>query len=320
MREGLALAWLGVGGIEEAEAEARRAEALFQSFSTAEGIFHVQAVWGAIRRAQGRPAEAARRFEDAAGGFERQGEHADSARTLRELGRTHREPALAVQALLAALDEAERGRRDHLRGPIERDLREASELDWARRELRRRTPPGVEEREETATVIAAEVRAAGGEEDLSNLMQIRNNLDADLAAALAEQGAVVLQRRGEGFLALVRGAGHARRGVAAVLGVARFLAEGNRPRRVLGWPLWRLYAGVASGPVCVGEVGPWDRPEWTAAGPAVRQADELRQASGPEAPCVSDEVRRLAAAAAFTFRSKGPQVWEVAGAIEGVTS
>ncbi len=169
-------------------------------------------------------------------------------------------------------------------------------------------------------MIAAEVRAAGGEEDLSNLMQIRNNLDADLAAALAEQGAVVLQRRGEGFLALVRGAGHARRGVAAVLGVARFLAEGNRPRRVLGWPLWRLYAGVASGPVCVGEVGPWDRPEWTAAGPAVRQADELRQASGPEAPCVSDEVRRLAAAAAFTFRSKGPQVWEVAGAIEGVTS
>ncbi len=48
--KGLALAWLGVGGIEEAEAEARRAEALFQSFSTAEGIFHVQAVWGAIRR------------------------------------------------------------------------------------------------------------------------------------------------------------------------------------------------------------------------------------------------------------------------------
>ena len=36
-------------------------------------------------------------------------------------------------ALLGALDEAERGRRDHLRAPIERELREASEIDWARR-------------------------------------------------------------------------------------------------------------------------------------------------------------------------------------------
>ena len=64
----------------------------------------------------------------------------------------------------------------------------------------------------------------------------------------------------------------------------------------------------------VGEVGPWDRPDGTVIGPAMQQAEALRQGSGPEAPCVSDDVRRTAATA-FAFRPRGLNVWEAVGPV-----
>ena len=92
-------------------------------------------------------------------------------------------------------------------------------------------------------MISVEVRA-DGEEDVGGLMQIRNHLYADLAPVLAEQGAVVVQRRGEGYLCGA-GAGHARRGVAAAL--AWRGAGGGEPAAAACWagrhggctPAWR---------------------------------------------------------------------------------
>src|SRR5262249_56016141 len=80
---------------------------------------------------------------------------------------------------------------------------------------------------------------------------------------------------GGGFMALVRGTGHAWRAVDAALELMAVLEEFNRPRAVLGLQQLPARIAVASGPACLGNVGTYQKMDFTAVGNAVNLASRL---------------------------------------------
>jgi tetratricopeptide (TPR) repeat protein len=327
-----ALAQLLLGQADEAERASAAAATLFSAAEFAEGLTHVRRVRGLIQRRQGRHEESARSLRAAAAQFDQAEEVAEAADCSLELARTLRgqgaAPVLAVEALQAALDRAEASRRPALVAAVEREFREAAPLELAEREVRRlRGAAATERAEETASVLCLELRTdATAAEGPSASLETRNHLFADLAPLLAGEGVEVSQYRGDGFLALVRGQGHAVRAVKAVLAVLDLLREVNRPARVLGWPPWRVHAAVATGVVCVGAVGTFAKRDYTAVGEPVRLATRLLAEARPDLPCLDDATRE-ATASLVSFDPSSPQtlssrdgprrVWEVAGRLKG---
>jgi tetratricopeptide (TPR) repeat protein/predicted Ser/Thr protein kinase len=333
-RKDRAGACLALGKPDEAERESDQAETLFQAVPFAEGVAHVQRVRGLIRRAQGRYDEAVQCLQAAAAPFEQRDERAEAARTVWELARTLRArgaaPALVAQTLLAALDHAERSRHSHLVAAIERELQEVAESEQVRRAYRRARGAGAPEDTaellggagEMATVLVVQVRSdAAVEEDPTDLLPLRNHLYADLEAVLEDSQVAVSRYGGDGFVAVVRGADHACRAVSAALAVARHVGECNRPRRVLGWPLWHAHAGIASGAVCVGNVGTYRKLDFTAVGTPVRLAVAMAAEALPGLPCLSEATHQLTgprfayqpgSPRTLSLKGLGPQrVWDV---------
>jgi tetratricopeptide (TPR) repeat protein len=335
-RKDRARTYLALGKQNEADQESDHAEALFQAVTFAEGVAHVQRVRGLIRRAQGRYDEAAQCLQTAAAHFEQRGERAEAARTVWELARTLRNrdaaPALVAQSLLAALDHAERSRHCHLVAAIEGELQEVAELEQVRHAYRRVRGASVAgdtaellcRAGEMATVLVVELRSdAAVEEDPADLLPLRNHLYADLEGLLEGSQVMVNHYSGNGFVAVVRGANHAHRAVTAALTVMRHVSECNRPRRVLGWPLWHVHTGVASGAVCVGNVGTYQKLDFTAVGTPVRLAAALAAEALPGLPCISEATHQLTGPRfvfqpgcprTFPLKGLGPQrAWDLVG-------
>jgi serine/threonine protein kinase len=301
-----ALALLALKEPERADPDTDRAEMLFDRANFAEGIAHVLRVRGLIRQAQGRPDEAARCLRLAAAHFEGRQEHAEAARTQRELARARHQggaPAFqVVPLLLNALREAERGRRDRLVAGIERELGEVSEADLLRHFLGRMQGTGLDlpggdlfsGTSLTATVLVLEWQTdtTAGVAPL-DLLPLAQELDAEVAELLHRHTVVPCQYHGWGLVAVAQGGDHGRRAVAAGLAVVRHLAEFNRPRRVLGWPLWQARIGLSSGQLWIGQRGSYHKLDLTVLGPAMLQAQALAQSAQPEAPCISETTRTL---------------------------
>jgi tetratricopeptide (TPR) repeat protein len=315
----LALARLALGQQAQAERALARAEELFQQAPFEEGLAHVRRVEGMVRSVQGRREEAVHCLRASVSFFRRHGQCAEAARSQQELARALRAtgatPVLVVEELVAALELAEGSRREHLVSELERELRELSELEYLRRVVRhsRREQRSEVASLEGATVLHADLRLAvpaGG--DPAAVLPMRNHLYADLRGPLELHGVKVVQFQGDGFVGLVRGSDHARAGVGAALAVTRELAELNRPRRVLGWPLWHAHLGLSSGLVCLGNSGARDLVDQTLTGTPVCVAAALQLEAEPGMPCISQSTQQ-ALAGRFAFAPASPRTIYVKG-------
>jgi adenylate cyclase len=68
--------------------------------------------------------------------------------------------------------------------------------------------------------------------------------------------------------------------------------------------------GVATGPVCVGNIGTYVKMDFTAVGPAVNLAERLMRTGEPGVVCVSQETHDLVRGR-FTFRADEPRVLDL---------
>jgi class 3 adenylate cyclase len=321
-----------------AEQHAGRAEELFRRANFPEGLAQVNRAWGMVRRAQGRFDEATRRLRSALSYFEQAGDRAEEAKTFWELARAQREASgqspLITRAYLDALERAEASRRPELVRAIEGELEEVDHEAYIHHLYRRVRGHGAGEDEatlgagesEVATVLAVDLLGFAEYsqgQDPESVLQTLNQMLADLEGVLERHRVRVTTYLVDGFLALVRDDRQAERAVAAALDLVAALEEFNRPRRVLGLPLFRVRAGINTGTTFLGNVGTYDKMEFTAVGAAVTLAARLLAFAEPGLPCVSRATYDLIEAK-FRFRSEQPrrvnpagldpcEVWDVVG-------
>jgi adenylate cyclase len=146
---------------------------------------------------------------------------------------------------------------------------------------------------------------------------------ADLEGVLERRRARVTTYFGDGFMALLRDERQAERGVEAALDLTAALEEFNRPRRVLGLPLFRARVGLHTGAAFLGNVGTYAKMDFTAVGSAVTLASRLLAWAEPGLPCVSRATYELVEGR-FRFKHDAPrtvtpagldpcEVWDVIG-------
>jgi class 3 adenylate cyclase len=337
-RKDRALLSLVGGDVTQADEQARQAEKLFQGQRFAEGLAQINRAWGMIRRAQGRWEDATRKLRAALVYFENAPDHAEAARTLWEIARTQRtagyQPPLLTRAFEDALERAEACRRDELVAAIEEELREVDPEAYLRhlyrrvrgRGLREDTPTLAPGTQEVLTILFLELHGLdeyGRDLNPESVLMTLNQMMADLGTVLERQRARVTAYFGDGLLALFREGRHGERAVDAALELLAALGEFNRPRAVLGLTLIQARVGIHTGPALLGNVGTYQKMDFTAVGAAVTLASRLLSWAEPGVPCISRETRQLVADR-FTYRPGCPrtvtpaglapvEVWDVAG-------
>jgi class 3 adenylate cyclase len=333
-----ALVALVQGQPAEAEQQVQRAEELFRSASFPEGLAQVNRLWGMVRRGQGRCDEATRKLRAALSYFESTGDAAEEARTLWEIARTQREAAdqspLITRAFLEALERAEASRRPGLVKAIEEELQEVDHEAYFRHLYRRVRGHGLGEEasslgegaSEVVTVMVVDLRGfaeyAQGQ-DPEAVLQTLNQMLADVEGVLERHRARVTTYFGDGFLALLRDDRHAERAVQAALDLTEGLHEFNRPRHVLGLPLFEARVGINTGHAFLGNVGTYGKMDFTAVGSAVTLASRLLSWAEPGCPCLTRTTYEQVEDK-FVFKSGTPrtatpagldpcEVWDVVG-------
>jgi class 3 adenylate cyclase/predicted Ser/Thr protein kinase len=307
-RKDRALVHLYEGNLAAAEEQVQKAEELFQAARFAEGLAQANRVWGVLRRAQARYEEATRKLRSALGYFDDTAEPAEAARVQWEIARTLRAaeaPApLRTRAYLEALQRAEACRRDALVRDLEEEFREVDHEAYFRHIYRRvrghevgeDTPSLLSASSEVVTVLHLQLEGftdySRGLEPEEVLMTL-NQMMADLATVLARHRAQITTYHGDGFMALLREARHAERGVGAALDLMAALEEFNRPREVLGLPCFQARVVVNTGPVLLGNVGTYHKMDFTVIGATVDLASRLLSAAQTGLPCLSGATYEL---------------------------
>jgi adenylate cyclase len=154
-------------------------------------------------------------------------------------------------------------------------------------------------------------------------MQTLNQMLADLAVVLERYDAVVTAYLGDGFMALLSDMDHARRAVDAALDMEAALAMFNQPRRVLQLPLLAVRIGISIGEAVLGNVGMYQKMDFTAIGTTVNLAARLPPEAEPGVLCINyttyahvQEAFCFCTATPRTVSLKGlgeRQVWDVVG-------
>ncbi len=332
----VALAKSDVGAAEQQLAEAER---LFQGFR--EGIAHVERARGQLFLAQGLPENAAQAIDCALSHFVSAGEKVEVARTQWQRAQLLRSSGAAlpivVKAFVEALESAEGCRRHALVRAIEGELRHVDEVVYWRRvyhrargrEVLETTVSLLDGTRESATVLFLDLQGSTAYMNATDpdvVMVTFNQMMADLADLLNRHGLHVTAYLGDGFMALVRGQNHARRGVAAALEVTRVLREFNRPRAVLGLPPFHARLGLSTGEIVLGNVGTYDKMDFTALGTTVNLAARLQSEAEVGKPCISagtyeavKDVTVFQEGSPRTVYLKGlgeRQAWDVVGSLE----
>ena len=337
-RKDRALVSVAQGQLPEAEQQVQKADELFKSANFPEGLAQVNRVWGMVRRGQGRLDEATRKLRAALAFFESTGDVSEEARTLWEIARTQREASgqspLITRAFLEALERAEMCRRPGLVKAIEDELQEVDHEAYFRHLYRRVRGHALGEEEavlgegasEVVTVMVVDVQGFAEyaqAQDPEAVLQTLNQMLADLEGVLERHRARVVTYSGDGFLALLRDDRHAERAVQAALDLTEALREFNRPRRVLGLPLFEARVGLNTGHAFLGNVGTYGKMDFTAVGSAVTLAMRLLGWAEPGCPCLTRTTYELVEGQ-FTFKPDGPrratpagldacEVWDVVG-------
>ncbi len=307
LRKDRALLWLAQGRPAEAQEQADRAEALFRRPrpAFAEGLAHLNRVRGLVCRQRQQWEEARRALREALNYFDANQEAVEVARTQFEIARTRRAAGeaapLVADALLQALGAAESCRRADLVRQIEQELRAVDYHAYAEHVYRRVRGREVTEdscslldgRREPLTALYLDLK--GSTEfalatDAEEVMAAINQMMADFVAVLRRRGAGVSAFRGDGFLALVRGQDHAFRAVAAGLELCQALAEFNQPRQLLRLQPFTARVGVSTGEAFLGNVGTYDKMDYTALGTPVNLGARLEAIAEPGCPCISRQT------------------------------
>jgi serine/threonine protein kinase/class 3 adenylate cyclase len=337
-RKDRALVYFHEGDLNNAQEQVRLALGLFAACSFGEGTAKAQLVEGMILRRQGRFADAERRFRSAASHFDATQEVDKVVRALWEIARTMRDsgtPApLVTRAYLDALGRAEACRHDPLVRGIEDELHEFDLEAYLRHVYRRARGAGIDEdkpslvdgSDDVVTVLAIDL--PGFTEfsrglDAETVLLTFNHLLADFADVLARHQARVLAYRGSGLLALTRDHRHGERAVLAALAVVAALEEFNRPRLLLGLPIFGVRVGLSSGDVLLGNVGTYHKMDFTAIGEALNLAAAFRTEARVGLPCIGRSTFDLVRDC-FQFEPTSPRqvslagygtvaVWDVAG-------
>jgi serine/threonine protein kinase/class 3 adenylate cyclase len=291
-----------------AQAHAARAEELFAEGSHEEGLARVRLVRGMVARRRGEHVEAQRLLRQALTHFDRIADYVEGTRSQLEIARTLADsgalPQIVCAAYLDALHRAESCRRTYLVSDIEEELQALDrEAYWRHIVGRSRgrmaavdTASLADGSSETASVLFLNLRqfmpfCQGMEPE--EVMQTLNHLMADLGEPLRKAEAQVTAYLGGGFMALVRGPGHAWRAVDVALELLAVVEEFNRPRAVLGLQQLPVRIGVASGPLCLGNIGTYQKMDFTAVGNPVNLASRLVRQAETSSPCISKETRDL---------------------------
>lgn len=301
-RKDRALAHLGQADVASAEAEAEMAQQLFAEAGFAEGTAHVHRVRAIILRAQAKYDEAERALRAALTHFDDHGERAEAARAQLEKAyilRARGVPRpLITDALSNALERAERCRRDALVREIEAELRDVDETAYYRhiygrsrgRDVPLETVSLLSGERDMATVLFLDVQGSteyARSRDPEVIMMTLNQMMAEFETVLEHHRASVTAYLGDGFMALVRGADHARRAVAASLELVGALREFNQPRLVLGLKPLNVRVGLATGEVFIGNVGTYQKMDFTAIGTTCNLASRLQSEAEPGLPCIN---------------------------------
>jgi class 3 adenylate cyclase len=319
----------------EAERELDRAEALFagagEADRFAEGLAHVDLQRGWLARLAEDFSEAIRRQLRARDFFDRVHETTYSARAMLEIARTRRDAAeprpVVTMAYKDALRLAEESRRPRIVGLVEEELREVDPEAHLRAMYARArgctvdesTTSLVDARRDTGTVLYFDIQGStefARGHDPEEVLLIFNELIFELVREIRTRGGEVSGYRGDGLLALFegleRGESHAVRAVEAALGIVRVAREANAPRKLLGLPPLVVRVGVATGELCFGNVGTYDKLEYSVVGNAANLGARLEGRALPDMPCVSDQTRELVGAR-FRFAEDSPRTDELKG-------
>ena len=311
--------------VDAAESQVRKAEELFRSVEFVEGIAHVNRIVGMINRARKQFMSAERSLNDSLRYFESHGEDAEAARTQLEIARTLRTQAssLTTNALQDALSRAEDCRRDQLVLEIESELKEVDSIAYYRHihtRARGRNAPAETSSllggtRETATVMFLDVQGSteyARSRDPEIVMMTLNQMMAEFTAVLKRHDVAVTAYLGDGFMALVRGTDNAWRAVRSALDLGESLSEFNQPRDTLGLQPLQVRIGIASGEVFIGNVGTYDKMDFTAIGTTANLAARLQSEAKPGIPCVSRDTYQKTGEY-FVFTENSPRLVDLKG-------
>jgi class 3 adenylate cyclase len=326
-RKDRALVCLAEGWPDEAENQAQKAEELFRAARFDEGLAHVNRVWGLIRRWQGRWDESVSSLRAALRHFVDIKEPAEVARTQFEIARTQRaaqEPRpLVSQALREALKLAEACRRAALVQHIEKELHAVDPEAYCAHIYQRVRGRGITEdptslmtgTREPMTVLYLDLKGSTDYalgRDPEEVMMTLNQMMADLVAVLRKHEAQISTFRGDGFLALLRGTDHAVRAVAAGLDLFQAIEAFNEPRAVLDLPLLTARIGISTGEVFLGNVGTYDKMDYTAIGTTANLGARLESVAEPGLPCISWQTHELVRDR-FVYKEGSPRTLDLKG-------
>jgi hypothetical protein len=211
-------------------------------------VAHVRTVQAAVLRASGKTAAAVRCLREAVSTFEQLGEPARAAAALLDLaqGMSVRSRADAEPTFRTALRHAREARRPLLVDRIERAWQAVGRAslppDW---------PQGGEAGDlgRDGMVLVLQLRLPPGVEEDARRVAQGSDLLADVAAAWATGGLRVWPHAGHGLIAVVRSAEGRASAVKALVDAVRLVQRFNRPRQILKWPTWQVFAVAACGAV-----------------------------------------------------------------------
>jgi class 3 adenylate cyclase len=309
-RKDLARAFLGQGNLRASGREIKKSRDLFEAADFVEGLAHVRRVEGVLFRTQKKFVSSLERFREAWLYFKEFGEPREAARTEFEAARTQvaRGSTLAVEELKTALNSAEECQFDGLVAEIQSDLRAVDELEYYKRIYERARGRGVTAgteslfagKSEPLSVLFLDVQGSteyAKDLDAEAVMMTMNVMNAHFVKVLRRYGVSVSAYRGDGFMALVTGLDHPRRAVQAALEMIEALAEFNWPPSLIREyedegaasemkPL-SVRIGIATGEAFVGNVGTYDKMDYTALGTTCNLGARLEAEAEPLIPCIS---------------------------------
>lgn len=326
-RKDRSIAFLRQEQLAEAEVQIQKADDLFRAVRFVAGLAHVQRTRAMIWRAQEKYDEAESALREALTHFEAHKERAEATRTQLEKARVLRARGvprpLIKDALCNALERAEQCRRDALVREIEGELCEVDEAAYYQhiysrsrgRKVSAETGSLLSGERESATILFLDVQGSteyARTSDPEVVMMTLNQMMAGFEKVLDCHQALVTAYLGDGFMALLRGTEHAKRGVLAALEMVEALREFNLPREVLGLKPLNVRIGISSGEVFIGNVGTYHKMDFTAIGTTANLAARLQNEAEPGLPCISratfEQVQDK-----FIFRSVAPRLVSLKG-------
>jgi class 3 adenylate cyclase len=306
-RKDLAHAMAMNGNTGKAEELLATAHGFFKRLGSVEGLSHVRKVQGIVAHLKGELDTARELFQFALGYYRRTKQWAHVAKTLLhivEILRYKGEPkAVVTVAVIDAMVAAERSRRDHIVLRVETVFALVDKFEHLRYVWKRTRGRGVIEltsslvdgRNENATVMFLDLKdsvAYGLRVDPQIVMIHFNQLAAEFTDILAKYGASISGYRGDGFMAIFRGIDDALQAVRSAMELFRKVDEFNFPRRELGQEPFQVRIGIATGEVYVGNIGTYDKMDFTAIGVTANLGARLEASAVPGIPRINSEAHR----------------------------